>query len=350
MPMTRAAPLLRWLPIVVTAVVVLIDIVDGREFTYLPLIALGPAFASLSSGVLGTALIGLAAVGLEAGLSLYDGVLGHQINILIMLTTVGVTAAAMLASAGRCQRERELADVRHVAEVAQRVLLRPVPRAAGPVQVAVRYMSAAAEARIGGDLYEVVTTPAGVRIVVGDVQGSGLEAVETAATVLGAFREAAYDEPDLPGVAARLERALARLLTPEQFVTAVLCEINRHDRLTLLNRGHPAPLLIQHGEAGFAEPADPAPPLGMSWLLAADASTRDIPFDADDQILLYTDGVIEARDPEGRFYPLADRASLLKVADAEEALSSLQEDLMQHVGGPLDDDVAMLLVRRATSL
>lgn len=343
---TRAGPMLRWLPPAAMAVVAIADIADGRQVGYLPLMALGPAFASLSCTVAGTALVGLLAVGLDIALSLYDGVFGRHQNVLILLSAVGVTAAAMLASAGRRQRERELADVRNVAEVAQRVLLRPVPGTAGPLRVTVRYTSASAEARIGGDLYEVVTAPAGVRIIVGDVQGKGLAAVETAATVLGVFREAAYDEPDLPGVARRLERALARLLRPEEFVTAILCEISGDHRMRLLNRGHPPPLLIQHGDVRFAEVADPAPPLGMTSLVSADPSPSEVRFEPNDQMLLYTDGVIEARDPEGLFYPLAERANLLKAADAEEALSSLLDDLLHHVGGPLDDDAAMLLVRR----
>ena len=188
MPRWRAELLLRLLPLAVMAAVAVIDIADGRQVDYLPLLALGPAFASLSRGVPHTALVGLLAVGINICLSLYDGVFGTQWNTFILLATVGVTAAAMLASVGRRERERELANVRNVAEVAQRVLLRPVPRAAGPVQVTVRYTSASAEARIGGDLYEVVTTPTGVRITVGDVQGKGLDAVETAATVLGGRR------------------------------------------------------------------------------------------------------------------------------------------------------------------
>lgn len=100
----------------------------------------------------------------------------------------------------RERREAELASVRSIAEVAQRVLLRPVPRTAGGLSAAVSYTAAVAEARIGGDLYEVVTSPGGVRVIVGDVQGKGLDAVETAADVLGAFREAAHDEPGLTGV------------------------------------------------------------------------------------------------------------------------------------------------------
>ena len=103
-----------------------------------------------------------------------------------------MTAAGVVAAVVRRRQEPELASVRSIAEVAQRVLLRPVPRSAGPLRVAVSYTSAVAEARIGGDLYEVVPSRR-VRVIVGDVQGKGLEAVETAAVVLGEFRAAAAD-------------------------------------------------------------------------------------------------------------------------------------------------------------
>lgn len=108
----------------------------------------------------------------------------------------------------------------------------------------------------------MVTSPAGVRILVGDVQGKGLEAVETAAAVVGAFREAAYDEADLADVVMRLESALNRMLSGEKFVTAVLAEYD-DDQITLLSCGHPPPLVLTpDGGAYFAESREPAPPLG----------------------------------------------------------------------------------------
>lgn len=187
--------------------ITLMDVLAGPGAGFLPLLSLGPAFASLSGGARRTGWIGSAAMGLCLLLAVYDQLIGTRQNFLTLTSIAGVTGA-MLASALRERKERELHDVRTVAEVAQRVLLRPVPRRIGPVHASVSYISASAQARIGGDLYEVVTTPAGARVIVGDVQGKGLDAVETAAVVLGAFREAAFDEPDLPGVALRLERAL----------------------------------------------------------------------------------------------------------------------------------------------
>ncbi|ETK32754.1 SpoIIE family protein phosphatase [Microbispora sp. ATCC PTA-5024] len=80
------------------------------------------------------------------------------------------------------------------------------------------------------------------------------------------------------------------------------------------------------------------------------ASTRPKPYQVaftdGDQILFFTDGVIEARDNAGAFYPLAQRIGLLHARDPQAALEELRADALRHVGGPLDDDAAMLLLRR----
>ncbi len=108
----------------------------------------------------------------------------------------------------------------------------------GGLAVAARYVGARADARIGGDLYAVQDTPHGVRLIVGDVRGKGLEAVEAAVIVIGAFREAAEQETSLEAVAGRLERALQReggrrdgLDQFEGFTTAVLAEIPSKERV-----------------------------------------------------------------------------------------------------------------------
>lgn len=323
------------------------DLLAGPDLRFRPLLALGPAFAALWCGMRRTALVGAAALVLNVLLSSYHHALGGRQNTLMLAMMAGITVASVFASSGRQKRERVLADVRSVAEVAQQVLLRPVPRRVGPVHIAVSYTSATAEARIGGDLYEVVSTRSGVRVIVGDVQGKGLAAVETAAAVLGAFREAAYDEPELSGVVARIENALRRQLSGEKFVTAVLAEFDDGGTVTLLNCGHPSPLVLSRGGVGeFAEPDDVAPPLGLTELVDPRPVPYTVEFAPGDRILFYTDGVVEARDGEGRFYPLADRCGLLKATDLEHALEELRGDVLRHVGGRITDDAAMLLVGR----
>ncbi|WP_254886265.1 PP2C family protein-serine/threonine phosphatase [Streptomyces sp. NA02950] len=328
------------------AVVAAVDLVTGPGVGLLPLVSLGPAFAGLTGGWRRTAAIGAVSVVLCLGLSAFDGLFGTRRGFTALLSVAGVTAAGLAAAVRRQRREAELASVRSIAEVAQRVLLRPVPRGAGRLRVAVSYTSAVAEARIGGDLYEVVTSPQGVRVIVGDVQGKGLEAVETAAVVVGAFREAAYDEPDLKAVGERLERALERHLTREKFVTAVLAQVADGTDVDLLNYGHPAPLIVRaHGEVRYLEPPGRALPLGLGAHGTPGPKRYAVPFAPGDQMLFYTDGVTEARDPSGSFYPLERRVGGLADRDPDAALAAVRQDLMEHVGGPLQDDAAMLLLR-----
>ncbi|MEU6998145.1 PP2C family protein-serine/threonine phosphatase [Nonomuraea sp. NPDC046570] len=339
--------MLRSLPFVAIVVVAITDVLAGPRLGFLPLLTLGPTFASVSGSVRRTAIVGTLAVGVCLPLAQYNGLLGKAQNNLTIATIVGVTGASMVASHLRIRRERELANVRIVAEAAQRVLLRPVPRRAGDLRIALSYTSAAAEAQIGGDLYEVVVTTAnGVRLLIGDVQGKGLAAVETAAWVLGAFREAAYDEPDLSGLGDRLETSLARHLDAEQFVTAILAEVHE-DEITLLNFGHPAPLLLTgDGQISEVDLPNEGVPLGLGGLGAGVPKPYQVPFGQGDQILFYTDGVIEARDDGGAFYPLLARADILQCVDPQAALDDLRADLLDHVGGPLPDDAAMLLLQR----
>lgn len=110
------------------------------------------------------------------------------------------------------------------------------------------YLAAAAEARVGGDLYEVTYTEThGIRLIIGDVRGKGLGAVEVAADIIGRFREVAHGVGTLNEVAYRLDAGLSRRWGQyEEFVTALLAEINPvRGKLTILNCGHPPPILIR---------------------------------------------------------------------------------------------------------
>jgi serine phosphatase RsbU (regulator of sigma subunit) len=337
---------LRALPLAVIAAVTVVDLVAGPSLGFMPLLTLGPTFASVYGSVRRTLIVGVVSLVVCLALASYNDLLGRWQNNLTITTIVGVTGASMLAAHLRLRRERELANVRLVAEAAQRVLLRPVPRRAGDLEIALSYTSAMAEARIGGDLYEVDTTPYGVRLLIGDVQGKGLTAVETAAWVLGAFRAAAYDEADLATISARLEATLARHLGEEAFVTAILAEID-DDGIQLLNHGHPAPLLLgADGRVQQIEPPEEGLALGLAALGPGEPKPQRVPFQEGDRILFYTDGVIEARDAGGAFYPLEERIGLLLGSDPQIALDELRADLVAHIGGPLLDDAAMLLLHR----
>jgi serine phosphatase RsbU (regulator of sigma subunit) len=116
-----------------------------------------------------------------------------QLTRLALIAAGGVLAVA--ASSARKRREARLADVLRVAEVAQRAVLPDVPDRIGMIRLTAHYESAAREASLGGDLYAALPTSYGVRLLIGDVRGKGLEAVRLASVILGAFRERAHDGP-----------------------------------------------------------------------------------------------------------------------------------------------------------
>jgi len=141
----REVPLpLTVLPYAVMAVVAVVDGVVGASIGLLPLISLGPAFAGLAGTWVRTAVIGVLAVGVVCALGAVDGLFVERRGFAAVGSVIGVTVAALIVAVSRQRREAELDSVRSIAEVAQRVLLRPVPRSAGHLRAAVSYSSAVA--------------------------------------------------------------------------------------------------------------------------------------------------------------------------------------------------------------
>jgi serine phosphatase RsbU (regulator of sigma subunit) len=191
----------------------------------------------------------------------------------------------------------------------------------------------------GGDIVAVVETSATVRVLVGDVMGHGARAGETAAEVKNAFRRLAAHEEDPPQViAARLDRLIA---DREQRAHAAAMDAAEKQR--------------RRDRAAFLEALPSVPPLGL-LSLAGDAWPRSFPLAAraGDTVLLYTDGVTEARDPAGAVYPFDGRVTAvarrldaagegpLDKPAASALIEALRADLLTHVGGVLRDDATLM--------
>lgn len=245
--------------------------------------------------------------------------------------------AVEAAAAFRDQSGR-LATMSRVAEAAQHAILAPPPARIGPVALAARYTSAAADALIGGDLYEVVVRADSVRLLIGDVRGKGLAAVRTATVVLGEFRAAAADIEDLGDVSRQLDRRLRPYLGAEDFVTALVAEVHDDGRFSVASCGHPPALLCQGGTLRWV-PLEPTLPLG----LGADPVVVSGRLELGDRLLLYTDGVVEARDSRGEFVDLLDLAGTLAVGDLEDVLDDILGKLRAVAGAELGDDLALLV-------
>jgi hypothetical protein len=258
-----------------------------------------------------------------------------------MLDVVLVSLAAVLVAIVRVHRERRLTRVMAIAEAAQRVILPTVPAAAGGLHTASRYLSAASDAVIGGDLYDCSVTEGYTRFIVGDVRGKGLEAVEHAARVIRAFRQAAATKSSLAEAVEDMNTYLTPFLGDEDFVTALLLDLTFQDKVTITSCGHPPAILVRpDGSARFLEP-----PSGLPLGLGCDIEDSCFPWGRGDRILLYTDGLSEARDARGEFLELLDVAPMLADGGLDEALDSLLARVRTHVpNGALGDDLAVLLL------
>jgi serine phosphatase RsbU (regulator of sigma subunit) len=169
-----------------------------------------------------------------------------------------------------------------------------------------------------------------------------------ASTVLGAFRQVAPDTSDLAVIAARIEATLARELSDEQFVTAMLAQVSADgSKMELLNRGHPPPLLVDSAGPRLLEAAEGGLPLGLApFEPGPPGRTAVIEAGPGDWILFYTDGVSEARSRSGEFFPLVRCRAVREDGDPDQILDALSAEVLRHVGHALDDDAAMLLIRR----
>lgn len=348
----HSGPVLRALPYALILLIVAADLATPRAVGFSPTLSVPPALAALVAPprqsrplLVGGICVATAAV---LGTMVEQDVIAVEL-VAELLATVMVTVVSWVAVRSAQRQQRTLTTVRTVAEAAQQVLLRALPTDLVSVRSAVRYVAAAAEARIGGDLYEVMTTAFGDRLIIGDVRGKGLPAVEAAADVLGVFREAAHQEPDLAAIAARMHASLLRRTASEveEFVTAVLVSVPPGGtQAEIVNCGHPAPLLVHRGVAVPLDPPDPSPPLGLLDLTADTLPVYKVDFEPGDQILLYTDGITEARDEEGAFYRLEQDPGWTVYQSPDPMLDHILRAVRAHAGPRLSDDIALLAVKR----
>lgn len=340
------------LPLAAIALVVAADLTAGRDHFITPGIVAAPPLAAITVNWRRTLFIGLLGLAVQVALAPYDGVTDipdHDVVFGQVFAYGAVTLFSVYIAWRRETGAKAFNAITSVAEAAQHALMRPPAPRVGGLRLAVRYVSAADAAQIGGDLYAVLDTPYGVRALIGDVRGKGLGAVQTSAVVLGAFREAAYDEGGLDRVAQRVDISVGRHVTGGDFITALFAQFDKPDSVELLHYGHVPPLRVSaDGEVETLYPNEPWLPLGLADMVSEGPTPWRVPLLPGDVLVLCTDGVIEARSPaDNSFYPLAERVGAL-VAGAshnlDAAVQRVYADLLEHAGGALTDDVVLLLL------
>ncbi|MGW3678662.1 PP2C family protein-serine/threonine phosphatase [Streptomyces prasinus] len=341
---------LRWLPAALLVSAFVLDLFLLNNVSTFPLLAAAPVLAAPLLSLRGTIATGVAAN--AVGLALVDlerEPARSDVTAFVSLVVLTVIAAGLNVLLARDRQQ--LRTSREVAAAMQRAVLPELPRRVGRLTVASRYEVAHKEASIGGDLFAIHETPQGIRMLIADVRGKGLEAVRTVNALLGSFREACLHQPDLPGVVRQLEHRMragieeASGAETESFATSVVVEIPfDYSELRIANRGHAAPLLVHGGKAVPLEPAAPSLPLGLGALGGDEVPVERFDLPAGATLLLFTDGIDEARDRDDVFFDPVPVLSRHLPPDPEVVLDTVLSAVSRHTGGELQDDAALFAV------
>ncbi|MFI2608388.1 PP2C family protein-serine/threonine phosphatase [Kitasatospora sp. NPDC018619] len=345
-----------WLgPLLVLALVVAVDAVTPTSFASVSWLAMVPVVAAGLCGPAATALFALLAVAAYPAL---DSIWSKTQGIEDFLLVIAGGVISVPISVFRARAAAYVHHLRGAAETTRQVVLRPVPPGWGGVDSAARYLAADVEARVGGDFYDVLATPFGARVILGDVQGKGLPAVSAAAALVGCFREAAFHESDLATVASWLEERLHRqnLLAErlgereERFATAVIVwfPVDAPGEVEVVNFGHDSPHVLGPAGVRRLSPGDDAP-IGLAELAGGLPEVRRVHLGPEETVLIVSDGVTEARDRTGAFFPLPAYLARLTAhrgaVDPGRLVDEVAAAVLRHTGGRLTDDTALLAVR-----
>lgn len=339
-----------------TFLVVVLAMVSGSAVWLLGLLVFLPGTASALCTIRQTRLIAAwTTLVVTVTVLPWDNTGGRSIDrVLLVLFTLALGITSVYACHRRIAREHEMLRLRSTAVAMQRHILHPLPLVTDDVMVNGLYEPLQEEKLIGGDIYDVVAAPWGTRVLIGDVQGKGLAAVGAAFAVIGAFREAAHREPTLTALVDALDAAVVRHNSyaeqtgdDERFVTALVLGIDAHTEVQAVNCGHIPPQLTYQGTV-TTPPLATGVPLGLAELAAEPGTVDWFAFPADSTLLLTTDGLTEARAPDGSFYPLDERLQNHLGLSTTDLPQALYKDARAFAGTEgLHDDVALLTVRRS---
>ncbi|MFE7459469.1 PP2C family protein-serine/threonine phosphatase [Streptomyces sp. NPDC057554] len=338
-----------------SALIVFLDLITGEDLRVVPLLVVVPALASVFCTLRQTVWVAVwitvvvVASGLGGDGTFWDFVFG--IGFTVLACALGVAACA-----ARIRHATEMARLRSAAVALQRQILRPLPVVTDQVFAYGLYEPIEEDRFVGGDIYEVVESPYGTRVIIGDVQGKGLAAIGAGFAAIAAFREAAVREPTLTGVVEALEDAVVRHNVfsaqtgeAERFVTALVLGFGEsgEDGVQAVNCGHLPPRLLHDGRASAVPMERTYVPLGLAGLSRETRTAESFAFPPGATLLVVTDGVTEARDAARAFYPLDERLVDWAGQGPRELLDALRVDLEKFTGGIRRDDVAALALRRA---
>jgi phosphoserine phosphatase RsbU/P len=201
---------------------------------------------------------------------------------------------------------------------------------------------------VAGDAFDYAINGDIAHLAVFDAVGHGLEAARVANLTIAAYRHGRRYSMSLRDTARVIDEALAEQFRAETFVTALLAELDlARGTMQWINAGHPRPFVLRDGKTRELV-TDPIPPLGLG-LVRDDTPVHDTRLQRGDTVLLFSDGVTEARSERGEFFGedgLPDHLVRSTANDLlePETLRRLVRRLLEFQDGPLRDDATLLLV------
>jgi PAS domain S-box-containing protein len=239
----------------------------------------------------------------------------------------------------------------YVARTLQRSLLPRLPEVPG-FEVGAAYLPVGEENEVGGDFYDLMEGRGGWIAVVGDVRGKGAVAASVTALARYTIRAVAMTENGPANILSALNEAMIRQLSDDyQFCTvacALLCpesEAGGSAELTVARGGHPPPLVLRSG--GYVEEIGP-PSRALGVFPDPELGEGTSALRAGDAVVLYTDGVTEARSVDGSFFGEGRLRSLLRSCtglDASAIAEELRRAVLNFQQGEPRDDLAVLVLR-----
>ena len=263
--------------------------------------------------------------------------------------TIGSNLRGQLLEQERIERERIEHELRVARSIQQASLPKEVPTLEG-WEISPRYQPAR---EVGGDFYDFHLLSEGrLGVVVGDATGKGVPAALVMSTTCGMLQVAAgaLDSSSPGEVLEQVNETLLARIPQNMFVTCFYAILDpRRGHLRYANAGHDLPYLHRNGNA--EELKARGMPLGLMPQMGYEE--KQIVLEAGEVTLLYSDGLVEAHDPEGEMFGFPRLRELVAEHAEESSLGDfLMEELYTFVGEgwEQEDDITLLTLKRSASL
>jgi PAS domain S-box-containing protein len=250
---------------------------------------------------------------------------------------------ALAVDNARLYRERS-----HIARTLQRSLLPRLPEAPG-IDVGVEYLPMGEENEVGGDFYDLIETEEGRWLaVIGDVCGKGAAAAAVTALTRYTIRAVAMREDEPSAVLTALNEAMIRQLDDEQFCTVACARLGPAPggfELGVARGGHPPPFVVRAD--GSVEVVMP-PGRALGIFPDPELGVQNVRLGPGDAAVFYTDGITEARGPDGSFFGEERLRALLRSCaglGAPAIAERLRDVTLEYGEGSPRDDLAVLVLR-----